>query len=343
MLLMPNLLFDLLFLFCFVFSYAMVLNINATRCLICTLASNSQKINCFDRKVSFFQARRAERKVSEGREVLDSNSVLATATINLTSISASEAAVTTAQPTITTLPHHPSGLAIHKKNKLNYRPAKQSHLQTYGLTRVVSDCAENSVSNHGPTINKHSLQHQAHVNIKKPSKHGISSGSKDRTMVAVCEDLKQEKKDSACNASAMIKEKEESENEEIDIDIENDDGDDNAILQSRSTSPSSVYSRLLQQANVQPLDTEDQSKDNDELQKESKEGSLLKHEGSFDQEVKKHGHPEDNDSNLIQMNDGAENSSSGETVENEEEFHEEEEALTRPDAKPVGKCLHPSL
>lgn len=162
-------------------------------------------------------------------------------------------------------------------------------------------------------------------------------------MVAVCEDLKQEKKDSACNASAMIKEKEESENEEIDIDIENDDGDDNAILQSRSTSPSSVYSRLLQQANVQPLDTEDQSKDNDELQKESKEGSLLKHEGSFDQEVKKHGHPEDNDSNLIQMNDGAENSSSGETVENEEEFHEEEEALTRPDAKPVGKCLHPSL
>ena len=41
-----------------------------------------------------------------------------------------------------------------------------------------------------------------------------------------------------------------SESEEIDIDIENDDGDENAILQSRSASPSSVYNKLLQQANV---------------------------------------------------------------------------------------------
>ena len=41
-----------------------------------------------------------------------------------------------------------------------------------------------------------------------------------------------------------------SESEEVDIDIENDDGDENAILQSRSASPSSVYNKLLQQANV---------------------------------------------------------------------------------------------
>nr|KAG5709642.1 hypothetical protein BaRGS_001692 [Batillaria attramentaria] len=45
----------------------------------------------------------------------------------------------------------------------------------------------------------------------------------------------------------------DSESEDVDIDIENDDGDDNLILQSRSASPSSVYSKLLQQANVEKI------------------------------------------------------------------------------------------
>ena len=43
----------------------------------------------------------------------------------------------------------------------------------------------------------------------------------------------------------------DSESEEIDVDIENDDEGENAILQSRSASPSSVYNKLLEQAIVE--------------------------------------------------------------------------------------------
>ena len=48
--------------------------------------------------------------------------------------------------------------------------------------------------------------------------------------------------------------------EEIDIDIENDDGSDdvNPVLQSRSTSPNSVYEKLVSEANLEQTDHKDE-------------------------------------------------------------------------------------
>lgn len=62
-----------------------------------------------------------------------------------------------------------------------------------------------------------------------------------------------------------------SESEEVDIDIENDDGDENAILQSRSASPSSVYNKLLQQANVDADSAPHTLQDQDVLEEEEGE------------------------------------------------------------------------
>ncbi|XP_076440609.1 LOW QUALITY PROTEIN: deubiquitinase MYSM1-like [Babylonia areolata] len=147
-----------------------------------------------------------------------------------------EYAVSTARPTIIARSHPPV--------KGRPKSGKKKAVSAGKSRKRAVTCA---------TVGARSLLDPTHLTSAPPSINGFES-----TQI-VQASLKEEKRGplfrllpsqastSALQTSTVIECTGDSESE-VDIDIENDDEGENTILQSRSTSPSSVYNRLLAQA-----------------------------------------------------------------------------------------------
>ncbi|KAK7482268.1 hypothetical protein BaRGS_00026511, partial [Batillaria attramentaria] len=187
-----------------------------------------------------------------------STTTTASSTVTASSIAATVASVTTAQPTITTLPHSElsSTARKHVKKKTVKRKPSQSmdsvaiDVSTKLFASSESQPLKTEVGDGYPALA---------VKGYAPNGFGLVSSSRLPRMKQEPK-IKTAFKPFSSPAFADVSKKmvkldkgSDSESEDVDIDIENDDGDDNLILQSRSASPSSVYSKLLQQANVEKI------------------------------------------------------------------------------------------
>lgn len=171
----------------------------------------------------------------------------ATATSATYSLTDAVAAVSTAKPTIPTRPRQ-----LSTKSKPRSVKWKMPPLTDKGQQRGnIQHSGESSLPDRSHFTSSFSAVNGMLKRRNSASTRSSSGVKQEVSQDTFAESVHELSSENATRTLTFDQERASgSESEEIDIDIENDDGDENAILQSRSASPSSVYNRLLQQANV---------------------------------------------------------------------------------------------